>query len=167
MDVVRSLAGLSISAADVIQEVEHERMTAGTFLANKSAQPDQYLPQIRRTDQAIAGYTAMRSALGAVPTTVSDRLRTVDQQLSILETTRQQVLTRSDVTLSAVVLRYGAIAEGLVAYRESLGQIAGDTELGDNLRAAAALSRTKFQVAQAQAVSFVALQTGTIETACA
>ena len=98
-----------------------------------------------------------------MPTTVADRLRDVDQQLSILETTRQQVLTRSDLTVSAVVLRYGAMAEGLVAYRESLGQIAGDTALGDKLRAAAALSRTKLQVAQAQAVAFVALQTGTLD----
>ena len=41
MEVIRSLAGLSISAADVIQEVEHERMNAGTFQANKTAPPDQ------------------------------------------------------------------------------------------------------------------------------
>jgi signal transduction histidine kinase len=163
IEQIRSLAALSSQASAVTQEVEHERMAAAAFLANPNAQSDQYLPQIRRTDQAIAGYNALRSALTDVPATVGDRLRYVDQQFNILEAARQQVMTRSDITVSAVVLRYGAMAEGLVAYRESLGQVAGDTALGDTLRASAALSRTKLQVSQAQAVAFVALQAGTLD----
>jgi signal transduction histidine kinase len=163
IELVRSLTALSNDASSVTQEVQHERMAAAAFLANPNAQPDQYLPQIRRTDQAILGYNALRSGLGTVPLAVADRLRDVDQQLGTLEDTRQQVLTRSDLTVSAVVLRYGAISEDLVAFRESLGQIAGATALGDTLRAAAALSRTKLEMAQAQAVAFVALQTGTLD----
>ena len=163
IEQIRSLAALSAEASAVGQEVQHERMTAAAFLANPNAQSDQYLPQIRRTDQAITTYTSMKAALGAVPTTVSDRLRDIDQQFSILESTRQQVLTRADLTVSAVVLRYGAMAESLITFKESLSQIAGDTALADTLRAAAALARTKFQVAQAQSVAFVALQAGTID----
>lgn len=129
IELIRSLAELSNSASAVTQEVQHERMTAAAFLANPNAQSDQYLPQIRRTDQAITAYQALRAKLTDVPTSVADQLADIDQQLSILESARQQVLTRSDLTVSAVVLRYGAMAESLVAYRDSLGQIAGDTEL--------------------------------------
>ena len=163
IDQIRSLAELGAQASAVIQQVQHERMAAAAFLADAGAASDAYLPQIRRTDQAIAAYTALRSGLGNVPATVADRLRSIDQQVGTLESTRQQVLTRSDLTVSAVVLRYGAMAEDLVAFRESVGQIAGDTPLGDPLRAAAALSRTKVEVGEEQAVAYVALRTGTVD----
>jgi signal transduction histidine kinase len=163
IEQIRSLAALSTDASAVNQEIQHERMSAAQFLANTHAQSDQYLLQIRLTDQAIANYKSLRSGLGDVPTAVADRLQDIDQQLTTLEQTRQQVQVRSDLTVSAVVLRYGALAEDLVAFRESLGQIAGATTLGDTLRAAAALSRTKLQMSEAQAVAFVALQDGTLD----
>ena len=130
------------------QEVQHERMTA----ARVPGQPERPVrpvpapdPPDRPGDRRL--HRAALAALGDVPTTVArPAARRSTSSSSTLETTRQQVLTRSDLTVSAVVLRYGAMAEDLVAYRESLGQIAGDTALGDTLRAAAALSRTKLQV---------------------
>jgi len=157
-ELVRSLAELSANASAVSHELHRERMSAATFLADPAAKPDQYIPQIRRTDRAVVAYLALRGELTELPTSVSDRLRRVDQQLSTLDEARQEVLTRGEITISAIVLRYGTIITDLVAYRESLDQIAGDTVLGDQLRAAAALSKTKAEMAQAQAAAFVALQ---------
>jgi signal transduction histidine kinase len=162
-ELVRSLAELSANASGVAHELHRERMTAAAFLADPTASPEQYIPQIRRTDKAISTYSQLREKLGTVPASVDDRLRRIDQQLSTLDDARQQVLTRADITVSAVVLRYGTVANDLVAYRESIGQIAGDTPLGDALRAAASLSRTKAEMAQSQAVAFVALQSGKLD----
>jgi hypothetical protein len=163
-ELVRSLAALSSDASGVIHEVQRERMIAATIAADpKAAKPDQYeqyIPQIRRTDRAVASYKALRETLGEVPASVDEQLQRIDRQLEVLDEARQKVLTRADITVAAVVLRYGAIAEDLVAYREAIGQIAGDTPLGDTLRAVAALSKAKFQMAQAQAVAYVALLGG-------
>jgi signal transduction histidine kinase len=157
-ELVRSLAELSVQASAVTQELHREQMTAAAFLADPAAKPDQYIPQIRRTDKAVASYLDLRNNLTDVPAPVSDRLHHIDQQLTTLDDARQQVLTRGDLTVAAVVLRYGAISTDLVEYRDAVGQIAGDTPLGNTLRAAAALSKTKLEMAQAQAVAFVALQ---------
>ncbi len=158
---VRSLAELSAAAAGVAHEVHREGMTAASFLADASGKPDLYIPQIRRTDRVIASYVDLRDKLGAVPDSVADSIRRIGEQLNTLDEARQQVLTRAtDLSVSAVVLRYEAVTQDLVAYREALGQIAGDTPLGDSLRAAASLSQTPEEMAQAQAVAFVALQGG-------
>ncbi len=162
-ELVRSLAALSSDAAAVVEQVHRERMLAATFLADSTAKPDQYIPQIRETDRAIAAYSALRNTLGAVPASVGERLQRIDEQLKGIDLARQQVLTRGDLTVSAVMLRYGAVAEDLVTYREAIGQLAGDTPLGDSLRAVAALSKAKLQMAQAQATAFVALLAGSLD----
>ena len=61
------------------------------------------------------------------------------------------------MTVSAAVLRYGVIVEDLLAYQESVGQVAGDTDLAESVRAVASLSRAKIQMAEAQAEAFLAL----------
>jgi signal transduction histidine kinase len=156
-ELVRSLAALSSDVATVAHDLHHERMAAARLLAG-AGEPDAYNAQAQRTDRAVAAYRAARADLGGLPELVRDRLARVDDQLSTIAAIRHEVLSGTDITLSGAVLLYGVIVADLIAYQESVGQIAGDNRLAESLRAMAALSKAKSQMSEAQAIGYVALQ---------
>src|SRR5690606_14941652 len=73
---------------------------------------------------------------------------------------RQEILGDTAVTASAAALRYSVIIADILAYQESVSQIAGDPDLAESVRATAALSKAKVQVAEAQSIAYLALQDG-------
>lgn len=156
-NLLRSLTEVSAEASAVAHELHAERMEAVWLLGGYREDSSGYNAQASRTDQAVEAYIQARSDLGDVPALVADQLARIDRQLDSLGTIRQEILGEQDVTVSAAVLRYGVIVEDLLAYQESVGQVAGDTDLAESVRAVASLSRAKIQMAEAQAEAFLAL----------
>ncbi|WBB79195.1 nitrate- and nitrite sensing domain-containing protein [Micromonospora sp. WMMD882] len=159
----RSLTALSVDLSALTQDLHRERMAAATYLAAPDAKPEPYNLHVRRTDQRVAQYTARRGEIGEVPSAVRDRLRIIDEHLATLNTTRQEVLDRRQMPVSAVVLRYGVVLADLVGYGDALAQLPGDGALADSRRAVAAFSRAKSSVAEEEAVAFTALAAGRVD----
>jgi signal transduction histidine kinase len=157
---VRSLAVVSAEVSGLAHELHRERIAAAELLASGQEDPSGFSVQALRTDRAVEAYRTARNELGEVTDPVGGRLDRVDQQLGTLGTIRQEILGDANVTVSAVILRYGMIVFDLIAYQESIGQITDDPSLAESVRAVAALSKAKIQMAEAQAVAYVALREG-------
>ncbi|BCL13986.1 sensor histidine kinase [Micromonospora sagamiensis] len=159
----RSLTALSVDISALTQDLHRERMAAATYLASPTAKPDSFNLHVRRTDQRVSQYNAQRRELGEVPSAVRDRLRIVDDHLATLNATRQEVVDRRQMPVSAAVLRYGVVLADLVGYGDALAQLPGDGALADSRRAVAAFSRAKSAVAEEEAVAFAALAANRID----
>jgi signal transduction histidine kinase len=160
--LVRSLAVLSSDASALSHELHKERMAAADLLGG-GADSKAFNLQVKRTDEAVAAYSTERGDVSGVPDLVNERLVRLDQQITTLGTLRQEVLDGKGVGAGEAALRYGVLIDELVSYQESVGQIAGDDDLAENIRAVAALSKTKSELSRAQSVAVVALQGGRVD----
>ncbi|MEU4566747.1 nitrate- and nitrite sensing domain-containing protein [Micromonospora sp. NPDC023956] len=159
----RSLTALSVDISALTQDLHRERMAAATYLASPTAKPDSFNLHVRRSEQRVSQYNAQRRELGEVPSAVRDRLRIIDDHLATLNATRQEVVDRRQMPVSAAVLRYGVVLADLVGYGDALAQLPGDGALADSRRAVAAFSRAKSAVAEEEAVAFAALAANRID----
>ncbi|WJK42324.1 nitrate- and nitrite sensing domain-containing protein [Solwaraspora sp. WMMA2056] len=161
--MVRSMAEISVDVSALAQEVHKERMAALSFLAGDGADPEAYNVQVRRTDERVVAYTAERDRAGDVPDAVDRQLVAIDDHLDTLNATRQEVLSRGEMPVQEAVLRYGVILSDLISYGEVLGQVSGDGEVPDSLRAVSAFARAKAATAEEEAIVFAALSGGRLE----
>ncbi|MDG4789917.1 nitrate- and nitrite sensing domain-containing protein [Micromonospora sp. WMMD1102] len=159
--VLRSLTELSADVSALTQDVHKERIAAARLLAkSKETTPEVYDAYVQRTDARIAAYNDRRTQVSDVPASVEDRLRVIDDRLATLNGTRQEVLERPQMPPGEATLRYGMIIGELVAYGETLGQISGESAVGDSLRTLSALAQAKEAVAEEEAVVYSALAVG-------
>ncbi|HEU5107840.1 MAG TPA: sensor histidine kinase, partial [Micromonosporaceae bacterium] len=159
--LVRELTGLATDVSELAFETHRERMAAARLLNAPGVQdPSVYNAQARRTDERIAAYTAARRDLGDLPAAVETRLDRIDDHLSTLNGTRQDVISNAQVSVSEAVLRYGVVITDLVAYGDAIGQFAGEGELAASLRALAAFADAKAATAEEEAVAYAALANG-------
>ncbi|AVT33431.1 ATPase [Plantactinospora sp. BC1] len=156
--VLRSLTELSADISALTQDVHKERIAAARLLAeSKETTTEAYDAYVQRTDARIAAYNDRRAQVSDVPASVEDRLRVIDDRLATLNGTRQEVLERPQMPPGEATLRYGMIIGELVAYGEALGQISGESAVGDSLRTLSALAQAKEAVAEEEAVVYSAL----------
>jgi signal transduction histidine kinase len=157
---VQSLTRLSANVSDLTQYLHKERMAAARFLAVAASTPNAYNAQVAATDDRIVRYRAARRGLDGLPPAVRAQLQRIDNHLETMDATRSEVLDRSRIDVSEVVLRYGVILTDLLAYGEVLGQYAGDGPVADGLRAVSAFGRAKAGTAEQEAVAFAARTSG-------
>ena len=162
-NTVRALTALSIDISTLTQDVHKERMAAAALLASPGQKSDSYNLAVRRTDERVAAYHDERKNVGDVPRAIQDRLGVIDDHLSTLNTTRQDVLDHRQMPVAQVILRYGVILTDLVEYADVVGQTSGEGLVGDSLRAAAAFSRAKAATAEQEAVTFAGLADGKLD----
>ncbi|MFC6019617.1 nitrate- and nitrite sensing domain-containing protein [Plantactinospora solaniradicis] len=161
--VVRSLTELSADVSALTQDVHKERMAASRLLADDKARTEIYNAHVKRTDARIAAYNDRRAQVSDIPSSVEDRLAAIDDHLATLNGTRQEVLDRKQMAPSEAALRYGVIITDLVSYGEALGQISGESAVGDSLRTLSALAQAKEAVAEEEAVVYSALVGGKLD----
>ncbi|MEU5782713.1 sensor histidine kinase [Micromonospora lupini] len=159
----RSLTELSIDVSALTQDLQAERMAAAAYLAAPQQPADAYNLRVRQTQQRVDEYRAERGRIGEVPAALQDRLAAIDDHLSTLDGTRQEVLDRRQMAVAEAVLRYGVILTDLVSYGDGLAQLPGDESLSDSRRAVAAFARAKASVAEEEAVAFTALTAGQLD----
>ncbi|MET8321642.1 sensor histidine kinase [Micromonospora sp. NPDC005189] len=175
----RSLTALSIDVSALTQDLQAERMAAAAYLATRQQSADANNPQVRRTQQQLADaynlrvrrtqqqvdeYRAERGRIGEAPAALRSRLAAIDDHLSTLDGTRQEVLDSQQMAVAEAVLRYGVILTDLVSYGDGLAQLPGDESLSDSRRAVSAFARAKAAVAEEDAVAFTALTTGQLDS---
>ena len=118
---------------------------------------------MRSTDARIEEYKAERGRVGDVPAAVRDRLKVIEDHLTTLNSTRQEVLDRKQMVVAEAALRYGVILTDLVSYGDTLAQLPGQESLADTRRALAAFAHAKAAVAEEEAVAFTALTAGSLD----
>ena len=133
--LVSALTALSGDVADTTHQFQRERILAAQYLDGAIGSAV-FVKQTQQTNTAIDGYRLGRKISG-LPAPVRARLDRIDQQLSIVDTMRQQVVSQQGITAAEAVVRYGVIIDDLVAYPVEIAQYATDPGLADSMRAVA------------------------------
>ncbi|GAA0739160.1 nitrate- and nitrite sensing domain-containing protein [Dactylosporangium roseum] len=166
-DRARTLSGLSAQASALVHELQSERANA-TLLLGVLGQPADvearavFERQIQKTEDASKNYRLTRSGLADPPEDFRRQLAAIDTQLLDLPGMRKQITDGGkELLASTVVNRYRTLIDDLLSIRDSAAEISSNPELGADMRAAAAISEMKEQVAIERVVVLRALTSGT------
>jgi hypothetical protein len=153
-------------AGELAHRLQAERVAAvDALVARPSGAVDVYLAAATATDEAIASFRRTRSKLQALPESVATLLDRVERQLQQMEALRQRVTTGKG-SASSSVFAYRILIADLVSYRESMAQAGqAPADIGDQLRAAAALSRAAEFVGLQQVAALRAAEGGQLTPA--
>ncbi|SBT68845.1 Signal transduction histidine kinase [Micromonospora sediminicola] len=156
-----SLIGYSGDLADTMQD---ERVGSVLFLGAKELQTraqyqEAYNRANQRVDQAKGPYLRQRGEIDDLPRNFEARLDEIDDQLKDLPATRSQVLN-GKLKIDEAEKAYERLINDLLSIRDSATQLAGDNDLSDRMRAAAAVARQKEYLAQRRVVVHQALTQG-------
>jgi signal transduction histidine kinase len=163
-DRARTLSDLAANAGALVHELQDER-AAATLLLGTNGNTEARTAFDRDTsksDDAGKAYTRRRSALADLPADFRQRLTRIDSQLSDLPVLRKQITTPGEILGSTVVMRYQTLIEDLISIRDSTAELAGNSHLGADIRAAAAISEEKEFLALERVVVLRALTSGSL-----
>ncbi|WP_018254244.1 sensor histidine kinase [Salinispora mooreana] len=155
------LASLVAYSGDLVGQLQDERTEAIRLLGeDRAAQREErstaYEEASARVDRAKEPYAERRGEVEDLPTTLENQLRFIDQTLTDLPGTRSQV-TNGRLSITQAQQQYDALLTDLINLRDSATQLAGDSELSDQMRAATALTRNKEYLSQQRDVVHIAL----------
>nr|WP_030501199.1 sensor histidine kinase [Micromonospora purpureochromogenes] len=155
------LANLIGYSGDLVDTVQDERVGAVLFLGAKEFQTraqyqEGYNRANQRVDQAKSPYLRQRGEIDDLPRNFVGLLDAIDTQLKDLPATRSQVLN-GKLKINDADLTYRQLIEDLLAIRDSATQLAGNNDLSDRMRAAAAVARQKEYLTQRRVVVHQAL----------
>ncbi|MFC4020663.1 nitrate- and nitrite sensing domain-containing protein [Micromonospora sp. GCM10011542] len=141
------LANLSSYSGDLVDTLQDERTTAVLLLGATGTQPkaqyqEAYNRVNSRVDQAKGPYARQRGELDDLPASLDGLLNGIDQSLKDLPGIRSQVYN-GKLKLTETTQAYEGLINDLLAIRDSATQLAGDNNLSDRMRAAAAVAREK------------------------
>jgi signal transduction histidine kinase len=148
----RSLSVLSQAAGGLVDHLQNERAYAviikttndNTIKANAQKA---YASESGLVDQAKQSYSQQRLTVGDVPDKVDTLLTRLDNNLSDLPATRSQAAD-AHLDLVNVNSTYDTLISDLLSVRDDSAELSDDTELGDHMRAVAAVARAKEFVAE-------------------
>ncbi|MFG3578504.1 sensor histidine kinase [Micromonospora chersina] len=160
------LANLVAYSGDLADRLQDERVASVLFLSAREVQTraqyqEAYNRANQRVDQAKGPYSDQRRTIEDLPRTFEARLKDVDDGLADLPGTRSQVYN-GKFTGDEARTNYEALISDLLAIRDSAIQLAGDNDLSDRMRAAAAVARQKEYLAQRRVVVHQALTQGSL-----
>ncbi|MGN9911961.1 nitrate- and nitrite sensing domain-containing protein [Phytohabitans sp. LJ34] len=165
-DRARTLSQLSEASGALVHNLQNERAAAAMLLgatdqAGKQRYNEAYTKVQPTVDETKRPYQQERNALNAddLPANFRDTLTTIDQRLADLPAIRSQV-TNAKLQLSQTTNNYTTLLTSLISVRDSAAQLAGDTTLGDQMRAGAALARYKEFISQERIVGLSIISTG-------
>ncbi|MGW3808961.1 nitrate- and nitrite sensing domain-containing protein [Micromonospora sp. NPDC005113] len=141
------LANLSSYSGDLVDTLQDERTTAVLLLGAKGTQPtaqyqEAYNRVNSRVDQAKGPYLQQRAEIEDLPSSLEGLLNGIDQTLKDLPGVRSQVFN-GKLKLTETIQAYEGLINDLLAIRDSATQLAGNSDLSDRMRAAAAVAREK------------------------
>ena len=165
-DRARTLSGLSAQASALVHELQSERSNAALLLGviGKEGGVEAravFERQIQKTDDASKDYRLTRSGLVDPPDDFRKQLAVIDTQLLDLPGMRKQITDGGkELPASTVVGRYRTLIDDLLSIRDASAELSNNPTLGADMRAAAAISEMKEQVALERVVVLRALTTG-------
>ncbi|MEV0129456.1 nitrate- and nitrite sensing domain-containing protein [Dactylosporangium sp. NPDC050688] len=145
---LQNFAELAADAGGLAHALQRERAAAVNVLLNPaSAQLEAFSSQVMITNDNVDAYRKRRGSVSDAPEVV----RRVDANLEDLASLRDQVRKDPRASVSGVAFSYRILIADLLSYRESVARSGAPTELADQIRAAAALSRAAEALGQQQA----------------
>ncbi|MFU8852936.1 nitrate- and nitrite sensing domain-containing protein [Micromonospora sp. SL1-18] len=155
------LANLIGYSGDLVDTLQDERVSAVLFLGSNQVQTraqyqEAYNRANSRVDQRKGPYSRQRGAIDNLPKTFEALLVRIDGSLADLPATRSQVYN-GKLTIDAAEKSYEVLINDLLAIRDSATQLAGDNDLSDHMRAAAAVARQREYLSQRRVVVHQAL----------
>ncbi len=146
-DRARSLANLAQASGVLVHGLQDERAAAVILLgtgdpAAKQNRLTAYHDAYSPVDTAQRAYTQQSTSISDLPDNYDKLLRDISQNLGDLGTTRSQV-EAGKIPISGAKDWYQVLINSLLTVGDSAGQLAGDSDLSDRMRAAAAISREK------------------------
>ncbi|WP_432828191.1 sensor histidine kinase [Dactylosporangium sp. CA-092794] len=161
---LQDLAALATNAGGLAHALQRERAAAvNVVLRNDPSLTDAFQQQTMLTDDAVHNYQQRRQSLSGGGD--ADTLNRIDSGLAALAGLRDQVRNDKRASVSAVAFGYRILIADLLAYRESVARSGAPTDLADEIRAAAALSRASEAIGQQQAAVLRALAAGQLTPA--
>ncbi|MFG1655050.1 nitrate- and nitrite sensing domain-containing protein [Micromonospora chersina] len=156
-------------SGELVDKLQDERTAAVLLLSAdnekaKGTYSEAYTEAGKKVEKAKDLYSRQRVVLQELPPALEKILDDVDQNLEELPGTRSQVFN-GKMASSFAVNRYGELIGELLAVRDSSTQLAGDSDLSDRMRAAAAVARSKEFLSQRRVVVHVALDRGRLDQA--
>ncbi|MFF5177394.1 nitrate- and nitrite sensing domain-containing protein [Micromonospora sp. NPDC000316] len=141
------LANLSSYSGDLVDTLQDERTTAVLLLQATGTQPkaqyqEAYNRVNTRVDRATGPYRQQRGQIDELTASLDGLLDGIDQSLKDLPGVRSQVFN-GKLKLAEAVQAYEGLINDLLAIRDSATQLAGNNDLSDRMRAAAAVAREK------------------------
>ncbi|MET8119249.1 nitrate- and nitrite sensing domain-containing protein [Micromonospora sp. NPDC005189] len=141
------LANLSSYSGDLVDSLQDERTAAVLLLGADGTQPtaqyqEAYNRVNSRVDQDTGPYRQQRAEIEDLPSSLNGLLDGIDQNLKDLPGIRSQVFN-GKLALTETIQQYEGLISDLLAIRDSATQLAGDNDLSDRMRAAAAVAREK------------------------
>jgi signal transduction histidine kinase len=161
--LVASLTSLSSDVADATHELQRERILAAEVLGGEPKAAADFSRQVKVTKAATGSYTAHRGRVSRMPAALADHLNRIDQQLSTVDSLRDQVTGGQGVSISEVLVRYGVVIDDMVAHHSQIVQYTADGHLAASIRAVAAFAQAKAAAAQEQATGYAALKSGHLD----
>ncbi|MEV4514327.1 nitrate- and nitrite sensing domain-containing protein [Dactylosporangium sp. NPDC049525] len=159
---LQDFAALASDAGGLAHALQRERAAAVNVLLNPApAQLEAYSSQVMITDDNVEAYRDRRAGISEVP----DSVRRVDSNLADLANLRDQVRKDARASVSGIAFSYRILIADLLSYRESVARSGAPTELADQIRAAAALSRAAEALGQQQAAVLRAVAAGELTPA--
>ncbi|MEV6690039.1 nitrate- and nitrite sensing domain-containing protein [Micromonospora sp. NPDC051196] len=165
------LAQLIGHSGKLVDGLQDERTAAVLLLGVPPQQAGQPEPEAKkkysalynevssRVDEDKKPYSQQRSALTDLPTSLAGLLNQIDGRLTDLPGTRSQVFN-GKFKITDALQSYDELINQLLTIRDSASQLAGDNELSDRMRAAAAVAREKEWLSVRRVVVHRALQRG-------
>ncbi|MBO4163062.1 nitrate- and nitrite sensing domain-containing protein [Micromonospora antibiotica] len=141
------LANLVGYSGDLVNTLQDERTNAVLLLGSPKGQAraqyqEAYNRVNQRVDQSKSPYSQQRAEIEGLPATLEAQLDRIDSDLTEMPGIRSQVYN-GKLRLSEAVSRYTGLINNLITIRDSATQLAGDNDLSDQMRAAAAMARAK------------------------
>jgi signal transduction histidine kinase len=157
-------AQLADRAASLGDDLQKERTLAAVLLTTPKQSQDKaagaYDTQVLATDRLAAAYRSSRHELGTPTTSVAGLLTRIDTQVAALPSLRRAVRQRDVIPLSAAVFSYRSLIADLLAYRQTLANIAGSVNAANLTRGASAIASHTEMTSQEQEAGIVILAGG-------
>lgn len=162
---LKALMETATHAGDLAYRLRAERASATALLTSDATDAESYASRVAATNSSITHYRAQRSRLSSMPSSVRSVLHRVDRDLKGLHRVRTQVRAGS-TPLSPAVFQYRTTIADLITYRDSIAQSSSaGSDVADQIRATAALSKAGEYVGQQQVEVLRALAGGELTSA--
>ncbi|GAA0744887.1 sensor histidine kinase [Dactylosporangium roseum] len=145
---LQDLAALAAEVGGLAHALQRERAAAVNVVLTpqQAGLVDAFNQQVMLTDDTVRTYQEQRKSLSSG----SDLLDRIDDSLEGLNGLREQVRKDARASVSAIAFSYRILVADLLSYRESVARSGAPTDLADEIRAAAALSRAAEALGQQQ-----------------
>ncbi|HEY2794009.1 MAG TPA: nitrate- and nitrite sensing domain-containing protein, partial [Micromonosporaceae bacterium] len=152
-DRARTLSTLTQFSGAFVDQLQTERADATMLLGSTSGTATTkakatFVAQTPLTDAAASAYTVQSDSQAHLPSNFQALLAQIQTQVGNLSGLRQEITSMNQIPLTIAVSQYTALISSLLQIRDDSAQLAGDSTISFEMRAAAAVASGKEYLSQ-------------------